>query len=93
MDTYSRNKIKTVKEFINEIYYVQEFEVAKKYQERLNAIETRLEQLTDDFKDYIEKTNLWQELKEMDIEISKFLDKEETILKKKCNSKNIKFVT
>ncbi len=83
MDTYSRNKIKTVKEFINEIYYVQEFEVAKKYQERLNAIETRLEQLTDDFKDYIEKTNLWQELKEMDIEISKFLDKEETILKKK----------
>ncbi len=83
MDTYSQIKIETVKELINEIYYVQEFDVAKKYQERLNAIEVRLEQLTDDFKDYPEKTNLWQELKEMDIEIAMFLDKEETSLKRK----------
>ena len=83
MDMYSRNKIEEVKELINEIYYVQEFDVAKKYQERLNVIETRLEQLTDGFKDYPEKTNLWQKLKEMDIEISIFLDKEETGLKRK----------
>lgn len=83
MDMYSRNKIEAVKELINEIYYVQEFDVAKKYQERLNVIETRLEQLTDDFEDYLEKTNLWQKLKEMDIEISIFLDKEETGLKRK----------
>ena len=81
--TYSQIKIETVKEIINEIYYVQEFDVAKKYQERLNTIEARLEQLTDEVKDYLEKTNLWQELKEMDIEISLFLDKEETSLKRK----------
>ena len=81
--TYSQIKIETVKELINEIYYVQEFDVAKKYQERLNTIEARLEQLTDEVKDYLEKTNLWQELKEMDIEISLFLDKEETSLKRK----------